>query len=174
MSFVADEVLSDTFFESVLKLKTIGFESGKAYQFPRLTNYCGRWIRHCGWYPDLQLRLFSKKTGQCSSHLVHEQVLLAPGTKVLRIKGDLLHFSYENLSDHMKRIDTYSTLGAEKIIADGKTFLILRGIIQGHFRFIKTYFLKLGILDAKPGLVISLFASWMVFIKYVKAYQLKV
>ena len=139
-----------------------------AYWIPRLNWFMGRWIRHSGWYPDYcQPKLFKKsKFRYRSEDLVHEDWDL-DGT-LGYLKHDVLHFSYQNLSDIVRKIDSYSMLGAEKLKAEGKTGGFFKALMRAKWAFIRTYFLRLGFLDGKAGFVIALFNFEGTFYRYLQ------
>ena len=170
LSIDADEVITDGLKKEILRRKD---SLSGAFFINRLTNYCGHWIYHSGWHPDYQLRLYPRKIGEWDGAAVHEKVIFNTPIKTEKLPGIMEHYSYESISDHILRMDSYSTLGAQKILEKGEKFLALKAIIRPLFRFFRTYFLKLGFLDGFYGLCISVFAAINVFLKYMKAYHLK-
>lgn len=169
LSIDADEALDHKLQQSILNIKS---QLNGAYQFKRLTNYCGQWIHHSGWRPDYQMRLFPRLNTKWNSSLVHEKVILPDDVKIQTLPGDLLHYSYKNISEHLKKLDTYSTLGAQMVLKKDKTrFLVLQAIFRSKFKFFRTYFLKRGFLDGFNGFLISALGAFVVFLKYIKAAQ---
>lgn len=169
LSLDADEALNDELKASILLVKS---NLQGAYKFARLTNYCGQWIYHSGWRPDYQTRLFPREGSKWNQNLVHEKVILASDV-VNILKGDILHYSYKNISEHLRKIDPYTTLNAEMVLQKDTSFLVLKAIVRSKFKFFRTYFLKLGFLDGFYGFVIAAFGSYVVFLKYIKAAQIK-
>jgi glycosyltransferase involved in cell wall biosynthesis len=169
LSLDADEALSDELTKEILKKKEVGFFPLDAFELKRLTHYCGKWIYHCGWYPDWQLRLFHREHCRWKSVPVHEHVICDSGVQLKRFENDIHHYSFNDLSDHVKRIDYYSSLGAEKIIQKSHRFLVFKGLVHGFARFFKTYITQRGFLDGYHGFCISMLSSWAVFLKYAKA-----
>jgi len=113
LSIDADEALSDELRESLLLLKTSKAAADTVYSFCRLTNYCGTWIKHCGWYPDEKIRLWRK--GICEwDGVVHEELKFHTPVKRQHLNGDLLHYSYYSVEEHAARQVRYATLAAEK------------------------------------------------------------
>ncbi|MBP6642964.1 MAG: glycosyltransferase family 2 protein, partial [Flavobacteriales bacterium] len=102
LSLDADEVLSPELIVSIRKRITAGLNG--AYRLNRLTNYCGHWIHHSGWYPDAKVRLFPKQGTRWEGAHVHEELQLAQGTKIIQLEGDLLHYSYTSVADHLQRL----------------------------------------------------------------------
>ena len=137
-----------------------------AYIVNRLTNYCGSWIKHSGWYPDEKVRLFPKPGTKWVGEFVHEELDLPKNTTFQRLTGDLFHYSYYNFIDHRKRADKYSKLTAQKMHAKGKQAGILKPFLSGFARFIGMYFFKLGFLDGKMGFMIALISAKSNIYKY--------
>ncbi|MDQ1352948.1 MAG: hypothetical protein QG657_3254 [Acidobacteriota bacterium] len=136
----------------------------------RKTFYLGRWIKHSGWYPDCKLRLFRKSKSRWQGR-IHEALVLEGKTS--RMSGDILHFTYRNITDHIQRLNSYSRFQALDIVEKKKKLLYLRTFLLPPITFLRFYFWKLGILDGFPGLVIALVSSWATASKYLKAIELK-
>lgn len=128
LSLDADEVLSDTLKESVLKWKKSG--SNKAMQVYRLTNYCGKWIKHCGWYPDAKYRLFDKSKARWAGEKVHEFLDIDAEVPKGKLDGDLLHYSYHSIRQHIDTINKYSELKAEIMFENGKSVSLIKILID--------------------------------------------
>jgi len=141
-----------------------------AYRMPRMSYYLHRWIKHCGWYPECKTRLFQSGKARYAGGVVHE--ILKPEGPVGYLKGRLEHYSYESISDHLKRIDYYSTLIAQDKFRRGRGSSPLWAIGKSFSKFFITYFLRLGFLDGRAGLVISVLAGYYNFLKYVKLWEL--
>jgi glycosyltransferase involved in cell wall biosynthesis len=169
LSLDADEYLSD---ELKSKIQSIDFENEKlAYNILRLNYYCGKWIKYSGWQSDFQLRLWNKKHGIWQGN-IHERVEVNRDIKVIKIKEYMMHKSIDNFSEHMKIIDKYTDMGAEKSFKRSKKSSIVKAITHGMFKFIKMYFIKLGFLDGKMGFILALNSSFYVYLKYIKLWQL--
>ena len=136
------------------------------YYMPRLTWYLGDWIRHCGWYPDAKLRVFCKDAGQWVGQALHEKVEVQGPTATFR--NPLYHYSYRDISDHVQRIDRYTTIAAEH-----KLRPISGADIFSHtlFTFFKKYLVKQGFRDGTRGLIVSLLSAFTVALKYAKAWE---
>ena len=102
---------------------------------------------------------------------VHEKPTVDPAT-VRKLKGDLLHYSYHSVSDHVKRIDTYSTLGAKELFAKGKKADLIKILFNPWLKFNKMFFLRLGFLDGMEGFTIALITAYGTFLKYIKLHYL--
>lgn len=167
LSLDADEALSEELQESINKAKAAWNHDG--YSMNRLTNYCGNWIRHCGWYPDRKIRLFDTRKGTWSGINPHDRYELAdPLSQVGFLKGDILHFSYYTVSDHVKQVDYFTGISARHLHEEGRKVSIGRMLLAPLARFLRDYFFKLGVLDGYAGLVVCTISAHAVFLKYAK------
>lgn len=171
LSIDADEVLSETLLEAIKKAKE-NF-SADAYEFNRLNNYCGKWIKHSGWYPDRKLRLYDRTKGRWSGLKIHEKIEMQEGSSIAFLKGDLLHYSYTSIQDHISQANRFSTLGAESAINKGRKANLIKVVLFPFWRFIRNYLLKLGFLDGYYGFVVCMIISHENFLKYVKMLELQ-
>lgn len=165
LSLDADEALSPELQESIRKAKTNW--KGQGYSFNRLTNYCGKWIRTCGWYPDVKLRLFKKGAGEWQGTNPHDEFRLF-NEQPQHLSGDLLHYSFYTVDQHLKQIDYFSSIGAEAMYKQGKKSSIIKMLLNPVAMFAKSYFVKKGILDGKYGFLISWYSAGEKFKKYRK------
>ena len=163
LSIDADEVLSD---ELIASLRNVKPAPGTVYALDRLTNFCGKWIHHCGWYPEWKVRLFNRNEVFWKDELVHETLHIPKGHKIVRLPGKLLHYSFADEKDHLQRMEKYARLGAEDLYRRGKRPPMWKKFLSPPARFVKTYFLKLGILDGRAGWLISRRNAWMVWKRY--------
>lgn len=172
LSLDADEELSIELKESILNLKNNSSTSAlefDAYKMNRLTNYCGKWIRHCGWYPDTKVRLWNNKKGEWTGENPHDEFKLFDSkSKIGKLDGDLLHYSYHQLEDHDKQIEYFTNIASKSFVARGKKPFFGQAYISAFSKFIKCYFLKLGFLDGKAGWIISVKSSYAAYLKYKK------
>jgi glycosyltransferase involved in cell wall biosynthesis len=168
LSLDADEVLSEELKGAIIFEKENG--KGYNYSFNRLTNYCGKWIKHSGWYPDTKVKMFNRSEDDWQGE-VHE-TLTVDSNAVKRLKGDLLHYSYNSVSDHVNRTDVYSTLGAKELFEKGKKASLVKLLFNPWLKFNKMYFIKLGFLDGMAGFTIALITAYGTFLKYIKLYYL--
>jgi glycosyltransferase involved in cell wall biosynthesis len=172
LSLDADEALDDTLRNSILSIKQEG--SCKGYKMNRLTNYCGKWIKHTGWYPDAKLRLWEKGKGEWMGENPHDEFRLFDATEeVGHLKGDLLHYSYHSLEDHDKQIAYFTDIAAKTHVEKGKPTFFMQRYFSAILKFIKCYFIKLGFLDGKEGWIISRKSSYAAYLKYKKINALK-
>ena len=160
----ADEWLSPELLQSIQSV--LEHPEFRAYQFPRRNRFMGRWLRHGEGYPDWSLRLFDRNHAHWSEDEVHEKVI--PDGDVGKISGDLMHESEETLKQYLEKQDCYTTLQARRLRGDGQRGLVIKMLLGPVFRFIKFYFIRLGILDGFPGLVHILIGCRNTFIKYAK------
>lgn len=170
LSIDADEALSPELDTAIRQIK--GNEKFDAYEVKRLTNYCGHRIRHCGWYPDRKIRLFNRKKGKWEGEQIHE--LWQPyrsDISVGRLSGDLLHYSYYTLSDHLKQIEKFTEIMARRDVENGKNSSQLKAIASSYWKFIQSYILRLGFLDGAPGFQVCLLSAFATYIKYSKIRQ---
>jgi len=130
----------------------------------------GRWLRHGEGYPDWSLRLFDRNHAHWSEDEVHEKVV--PDGDVEKISGDLMHESEETMQQYLEKQDCYTTLQAQRLKADGKRGSAIKMALSPLFRFIKFYFIRLGILDGFPGLIHILIGCRNSFTKQVKLIRL--
>ena len=118
LSLDADEALDETLKKSILEVKHNWKYDG--YEMNRLTNYCGKWIHHCGWYPDRKLRLFDKRKGKWGGINPHDKYQLVEGGAPGFLKGDILHYSYYTIEDHYKQIEYFTTINSKASFEKGK------------------------------------------------------
>jgi glycosyltransferase involved in cell wall biosynthesis len=172
LSLDADEELSSELQRSILAVKTNW--QADAYRMNRLTSYCGKWIRHCGWYPDNKIRLWNRKKGNWKGENPHDRVVMDDHEKGIAIAGDILHYSYYSFSALVNQTEKFSTIAAREAFTNGKKiFFPFHVVVYPLLRFLNVYFLKLGVLDGKAGFVISVMDSFYRFSKYNKLYTLQ-
>ena len=174
LSIDADERVSSKLREEILALERSSDALADAYRIPRLTNYMGRDIRHCGWYPDWQTRLFNRKKGRWLDVLVHESFQLFEGGNLGELRNDLLHFSIDGALEHHNLLgDRYAKLAAHQMFDSGRRTGLLKIMSAGPAAFLSTYFLKLGFLDGAPGFMISKFAAHHAFLKHLLLWEMQ-
>jgi glycosyltransferase involved in cell wall biosynthesis len=169
-SIDADEVLTEELQASILKMKAApGYD---AYEVNRLSSYCGKWIRHCGWYPQYILRIWNRTKGSITRDEVHESVQLTDKkTTIGKLKGDLLHYTYDTISEHIRKIERYTEAGARNDVARGKSCSLLKLLVVPKWQFFTTYILQLGFLDGYYGYILCRNSSFAAFLKYSKIRQ---
>ena len=165
LSIDADEALSPTLRDSLLSWKAQQKPQPALYRFNRLTNYCGHWIHHCGWYPDPCTRLFPKDTVQWDG-IVHEQLTTLHPLPTIHLNGDLLHYSYYSVDEHAQRQLHYATLAAQKAHDAGRTVTALGVWLRPKWNFLRNYLLKGGFLDGYAGYTVCRMSAFYTFMKY--------
>jgi len=166
LSLDADEALDDVLRQSILEIKSQ--LQSDAYTFNRLTNYCGQWIKHCGWYPDKKLRLWNKSKGRWGGENPHDMVVMDAGNSTLHLEGDLLHYSYYTKEDHLKQIELFTDISSKAAYKNGVSSSVLKRMVKPPFKFFRDFFLKLGFLDGYFGFRISLYSAYATYLKYAK------
>lgn len=172
LSLDADEALDSSLRESILNIKK-DF-SHKAYQCKRLTNFCGKWIRHTGWYPDKKIRLWNRQIGKWGGQNPHDRVVLHDGVEIGELNGDLLHYSFYAIAEHIAQIQKFSTIAAQSAYQNGKRAGLIKNIILGPFyTFFKKFILQKGFMDGYFGFVISINTAYSKFLKYIKLKEIQ-
>jgi glycosyltransferase involved in cell wall biosynthesis len=167
-SIDADEALSS---ELITSIKTIkNNPSSDIYIVKRLTNYCGQWIKHGGWYPDKKIRIWKKNDAIWEGD-IHEILKLKKGVSSFELKGDLLHYSYYTIKDHLNQVNNYTELMAIEAVKKGKKYSVLQLFFSPPVKFIKKYFIQLGFLDGYYGFIISIVGAHTTFYKYLKIHE---
>ena len=141
-----------------------------AFEVPRLTQFCGQWIHHCGWTPDRVLRLFRRGTAKFSNDLVHEKVLLSPGVRCGRLRSHLLHYSYPTPTHYWRKLEQYSQAWATQRWALGQKVSMWRAGLSGVVAFARSYFFRLGFLDGAMGFAVCTMQAQAAFGKYFALY----
>jgi glycosyltransferase involved in cell wall biosynthesis len=170
ISIDADEEVNPELEQCIIDLKEHG-PRHDAYKLSRLTNYCGKWIKHSGWYPDRLIRIFNKNKGSWHGETVHESWQSHEGSTTGMLKGQLLHYSYTTITQHVKKIEKYTELGARDAVKNGKDCSLLKLIIVPNWKFFAYYIIRLGILDGYYGFIICKLESYASFVKYAKIRQ---
>lgn len=171
LSLDADEALSPELIEEVKQIKQQA--QYEAYAFNRLTNYCGKWIKHCGWYPDTKVRLWNKEKGCWGGINPHDEVMMQSGVAVKYIRQNIEHYSYYTIWQHIDQVNKFTEIGAKQAFERGKTSNLLKILVKPFWKFIRDYFVKLGMLDGYYGFVISVISSHATFVKYLKMKELQ-
>lgn len=170
LSLDADEVLSEKLIDSIKKIKSN--PTHYAYKFNRLTNFCGQWIKHGGWYPDTKLRLWKKDLGKWAGTNPHDKVVLSAKTDVKKLDGDLLHYSIDSIEQHIEQIQKFTTIAAQAMHEKGRKSSLFNIIFNPTFKFIRDYLIRMGFLDGFYGYVIAKNSAFAKYLKYLKLYQL--
>ena len=140
------------------------------FAIPRLSWYCGRFIRHSGWNPDYVDRLFKRGTARFSDDLVHERLI--PKGTVAKLENPMLHYSFMNYEQVLDKLNRYSTASAEQAFAKGKTSNPLKAVLHGMWAFVRTYILRAGFLDGPQGFALAISNGQGTYYRYMKLWQL--
>jgi glycosyltransferase involved in cell wall biosynthesis len=159
LSIDADEVVDE---QLALSLQTLQLDISNIYSINRMTNYCGNWIKHSGWFPDWKTRLYHKGSHQWNDALVHEDLTNSKNLQVVKLKGMLLHYSYDNLAQHDAKIKVYAMQRAKQWVENKKRPSIVKRYIGKYTRYLTHFIYKLGFLDGKAGHEIALREGRMV------------
>jgi glycosyltransferase involved in cell wall biosynthesis len=162
----ADEALSEQLKKSIAKVKNNWTHDG--YYFNRLTNYCGKWIRHGGWYPDKKLRLVDRDKGRFGGVNPHERFVPNQSSTQKYIKGDLLHYTYYTISQHIEQANKFSGIGAIEAFKNGKKSNLIKILVKPFWKFFRDYIIRLGILDGYYGYIIVRISAHATFLKLIK------
>lgn len=171
LSLDADEALTDELKKSILKIKEDPTYLG--YRMNRLTNYCGHWVKYCGWYPDTKVRLVNRNNARWQGVNPHDRLDMNNGEVTGFLEGDLLHYSYYTREDHLKQIEYFGDIAARELFQRGGRSNYFKIVIKVVAQFFKSYFLKLGILDGPTGFTISRLSAYATYRKYVKLLNLQ-
>ncbi len=166
LSIDADEVLSDELIESIKRIDLNN--NNVVFALDRITNYCGKWIKHGDWYPDWKPRLFHKKKVHWQGDFVHETLHIPKGLQLIKLKGKLFHHSYTTKEEHVIRLEKYAILAANDLKRRGKKANFIKIWLSPIFRLFKNLILKKGILDGKSGIQIAFQEAKAVHLKYKK------
>lgn len=136
------------------------------YAVPRLSFCFGRFIRHGGWYPDYVTRLYPRGRARYGDELVHEKIHPDPGVRVVRLRGDLLHYTYRNLEHYLLKSAGFAAAWATMRQRQGRRAGLVQGMLHGIACFVRMYLLRAGFLDGKAGILLALLSAHSTFAKY--------
>ncbi len=170
LSIDADERVTPELKEEILAVIS-SKNAANCYAIPRSSWYCGRFMKHSGWYPDYVDRLFKRGTAKFSDHLVHERLL--PDGPVAKLENHFLHYSFRDFSQVLKKVDAYSTASAEQAYLKGKRSSVGKAIGHGLWAFFRTYFLRRGFLDGSQGLALAISNAEGTYYRYIKIWLLE-
>jgi len=166
LSLDADEALSEELSKSIAHIKSISKQEVNLFEMNRLTNYCGAWVKHCGWYPDTKVRLVNRQFAKWGGVNPHDKLEGSKQEKVAFLKGDILHYSYYTKEDHLKQIEYFSKIAAGELVKQGKNVGQLTVYLKMAAQFFKSFVLKKGFLDGKTGWQISKLSAFATYRKY--------
>jgi Glycosyltransferases involved in cell wall biogenesis len=170
LSIDADEQLSQELMHSISELDNVPDNS--VFSFNRLTNYCGSWIHHCGWYPDAKIRIFNRNKAEWQG-AVHESLKYVDHVEIQKLNGDLFHYSYYTLSEHLRQADKFTDITAQEAFLRKKKSSKFKILCNPCWKFFKDFVLKGGFLDGHAGYVVCKVSAFATFLKYQKLYDLQ-
>jgi glycosyltransferase involved in cell wall biosynthesis len=144
-----------------------------AYSMNRCTCYCGHFIRHGLWYPDEKIRLFDRRVARWGGLNPHDRIELRKGTRVVKLKGDILHYSFNSPEDLVWQNNRMSSIAAASLYASGEKGSLLKMLLNPAWAFLNGYIFKMGYLEGIDGFTIAVNTSHQVFLKYNKLYRLQ-
>ncbi|MFT0547769.1 glycosyltransferase family 2 protein [Allopusillimonas ginsengisoli] len=165
LSIDADERVTPELADEIKEV--LANPSMQACEIARLSDFCGRFIRHSGWWPDYVLRLFQRGSARFSDVAVHERVVLNTGAP-RRLKYHFLHYPYANLDALITKVNRYSSDAAAMMYARGKRATVFSAIGHGFWTFVRIYLIRRGFLDGRHGLVLAVTAAAGSFFRYAK------
>jgi glycosyltransferase involved in cell wall biosynthesis len=171
LSLDADEALSEELKNSILEVKNHWSHDG--YTMNRLSNYCGKWIKHSGWYPDRKTRLFNREKGYWGGINPHDKFIMDKSALVKHLKGDLFHYSYYTIEEHKKQVEKFATIAAQSLFTRGVKSGYLKLIYKPVARFLKSYIINAGFLDGRKGFIIAKLTAKASFLRYRNLYNLQ-
>ena len=166
LSLDADEALSDELKKSILQVKNNW--KYDSYYFNRLTNYCGKWIRHTSWYPARKLRLWDSRKGRWGGVNPHDRFILDKKATQKYLKGELLHYSYYTISEHITQINKFTDIVSKAYYEKGMKAGYCTIIMHAIWRGFRDYLIRMGFLDGFYGFVVSFNSAYETYLKYVK------
>ncbi len=170
LSLDADEALDEQLKSQVSSIKENWIADG--YTMNRLTNYCGQWIKHCGWYPDKKLRIWDARLGHWGGTNPHDKVIMKTGTTICHLDHNILHYSFYTIEQHLKQIDFFTDISAKAAFDQGEKSSVFKIIYKSAFKFFRDYVLKLGFLDGYYGFIVCKNSAFAKQMKYKKLQKL--
>ena len=174
LSLDADERLSLELIDELKKIKSDNAVTTSAYSMPRLNNYCGKWIRHSGWYPDRKVRLWDRRIGKWCGSNPHDHIVCSKNTDKTQLTSNILHYTTTSIKAHVEQTNKFSEIAALELFRSKRKVAVnFKMLFDPFFTFFKIYFLKLGFLDGFYGLIIAVVSAHEKFLKFAKLKQLK-
>ncbi len=170
LSLDADERVTPAL-AAEIKARLGGDPGAAAFRIPRVTFHLGRWVRTTDWYPDYQTRLYDRRSAEWTGRYVHEAVSVRGPTRQLR--GELQHFAYRDVADHLETIDRYTTLAAKQMHESGRRAGLVDLALHPALAFVRNYVVRGGIRDGAAGFLISRMNAYYVFLKFAKLWELQ-
>ena len=165
LSLDADEALDEKLIRSILEVKR-GAPSADGYSMARLTNYCGTWVRHGGWYPDIKLRLWDSRKGRWGGTNPHDRYEMDPGSHFQKLNGHILHYSFNTIAEHEKQVERFANIAAKALHSKGKKAGLIKLLFSPAWRFLHGYFILGGFRDGAAGFTIARLSARAKRLKY--------
>lgn len=166
LSLDADEALTESLQQQIIQIKECW--EGDGYSFNRLTNFCGAWIKHCGWYPDKKLRLWDVTKGCWGGENPHDKVIMNKKSVITHVNLDILHYSFYTIEQHLKQIEFFTDISSQAAFKKGKKSSLFTVFYKSTFKFFRDYILKLGFLDGYYGFIVCKNSAYAKRLKYTK------
>ena len=160
----ADEVITPELANEICQAVISPTTAHAAYEFPRLTFYCGRWIRHGDWYPDRVLRLWQRGKAHWAGQEPHARLEVTGA--VGRLRSDVLHNTNENLARQIGNIVPYQTASVKQCLEKAQSAGWTQHVLRPAWRFFRAYFVRLGFLDGWRGFYIAALNAFSVLTRY--------
>jgi glycosyltransferase involved in cell wall biosynthesis len=164
LSLDADERITPALRDEILAAILAGSHDG--YRIPRLSEFCGKFIRHSGWRPDRTLRLGRRARSGFTDHFLHAHMTV--DGRIGELESSLIHYSYPDVHDVLEKLDRYSSGHARDMHGRGRSASVPQAVAHGLFAFVRTYFLRLGFLDGQHGLMLAVYNAEYAYYKYIK------
>jgi glycosyltransferase involved in cell wall biosynthesis len=171
LSLDADEWLTAESAEEIRRVVSANDAEVVAYRMPRRSSFCGRFLRHSGWWPDYVLRLFRRGRARFSDDMVHERVI-ADG-KIETLSLPIMHETFVDLEDLVDKMNRYSTHGAQQLQREGKSSSLVEAIARALWAFFRTYVLRAGFLDGREGFMLAWATAEGTYYRYAKLMRLQ-
>ncbi len=170
LSLDADECLSEELQQEIISLKNKSVQAD-GFIMPRLSHYCGQWIKHGAWYPDKKVRLFNRAVAKWGGINPHDKIFFTNANHTIQqLNGDILHYTINTKEEHKKQAKRFSEITAKELFNQQKSTNVFKIYLKPIVRFIRDYFFKAGFLDGKAGLQIAIISAHHV---YLREYTLK-
>ncbi len=170
LSLDADEALSDELKKEIIS--TMQAPRYDGYIMNRRNNYCGKWLRFSGWYPDRHLRLFDASKGKWGGLNPHDKFILFPGASTAWLRGDILHWNIKTTEEHRLKMENFSTIGANELFRKGQKASLFTALVHSSWSFFNSYVLRGGFLEGKTGFDVCRISAWGCWLKYMKLSKL--
>ena len=161
----ADERITDKLQKEIIDITSQKKYNNEVYKIPRKSYFLGKWIKHCGWYPDYTVRLFLNRPDHRYQNLVHEKLNFSG--EAGKVENPLIHRTYESLGEFAEKMNHYTELAGQEDEGMPIILVFLRPILE----FIKKFILQRGFLSGKEGLILSMMLSYYSFLKYAKKWE---